>query len=93
MLIQTRISCAVSADRQKEIVETSPEFLFESSLRLDEDIGSRNSTLSISSASMRRQECAWLQLLWKDNRPRGEPEKPQIFLAQLILTWQPNPQA
>ena len=42
MLIQTGVSCAVSADRQKEIGETSPELLVISSLRLDEDIGLRN---------------------------------------------------
>ena len=52
-----------------------------------------NGTLSISSAWMRRQECAWLQLLWQDSRPRGAPEKPQIFwgaaaVFYLILpTW------
>ena len=40
MLIQTRVSCAVSADRQKEIGETSPELLVIS--RLDDDIGLRN---------------------------------------------------
>ena len=37
MLIQTGVSCAVSADRQKEIGETSPELLVISSLRLDEE--------------------------------------------------------
>ena len=35
-------------------------------------------TLSISSAWMKRQECASLQPLWQDSRPRDEPEKIQI---------------